>query len=626
MNIKLKKIKPDIKTSLIVIIIVSLVTTGLMFYLSPGSLKVFMEFVIDSPSLFILNYLPILLLMLMLYFISGNCIFASGIPFMIFTAEAFTNRTKSTLRQDPLVPSDLSVITEVKSILQNYDKIYMILAIAAVLITLAIIALAFLFFKKSDKLTVKKRILGAGGCIACFVIMFSTAYSNTELYNSYAVDGNIYFKVNQYISKGFLYSFIYDINNLKVEKPSSYNPEAFNAIDDTAESTELNDISKPNIVMIMSEAFSDISNSESINFDEYGDPLEFYNQFINRDDIISGHIVVPNFGGGTSDTEFDVLTGCSTKYIDSSQVSYNFIRKPIEAMPRLLKNIGYDTLAIHPGYGWFYNRTNVYKNMGFDDFIYLEEDFEPSTQNKGGYISDEVTTQSIIDNFENHVKNNDDPIFEFCVTIQNHGPYEEKYENLKTNFSTYIQLTDDEKAIYSGYFQGIYDADAQIETLVNYFESIDEPVVLIFFGDHLPGFSNGMSYFSQFRPDIDLNGNQWQQMKAYETPFFIWANDVALKTTNFSENAKNIKMPVNDIISSFYLGTTVMELLDMGNISPLFGFVNELRGSLPVASSNVYMYPDGTLSDTIDESKAADIQKYKEWIYYKLFDDEISTP
>ena len=597
-----------------------------MFYLSPGSLKVFMGFVIDSPSLFILNYLPILLLMLMLYFISGNCIFASGIPFMIFTAAAFANRTKSTLRQDPLVPSDLSVITEVKSILQNYDKIYMILAIAAVLITLAIIALAFLFFKKSDKLTVKKRILGAGGCIACFVIMFSTAYSNTELYNSYAVDGNIYFKVNQYISKGFLYSFIYDINNLKVEKPSSYNPEAFNAIDDTAESTELNDISKPNIVMIMSEAFSDISNSESINFDEYGDPLEFYNQFINRDDVISGHIVVPNFGGGTSDTEFDVLTGCSTKYIDSSQVSYNFIRKPMEAMPRLLKNIGYDTLAIHPGYGWFYNRTNVYKNMGFDDFIYLEEDFDPSTQNKGGYISDEVTTQSIIDNFENHVKNNDDPLFEFCVTIQNHGPYEEKYENLKTNFSTDIQLTDDEKAIYSGYFQGIDDADAQIETLVNYFESIDEPVVLVFFGDHLPGFSNGMSYFSQFRPDIDLNGNQWQQMKAYETPFFIWANDVALKTTNFSENAKNIKMPVNDIISSFYLGTTVMELLDMGNISPLFGFVNELRGSLPVASSNVYMYPDGTLSDTIDESKTADIQKYKEWIYYKLFDDEISTP
>ena len=626
MNIKLKKIKPDIKTSLIVIIIAALITTGLMFYLSPGSLKVFMGFVIDSPSLFILNYLPILLFMLMLYFISGNCIFASGIPFMIFTAAAFANRTKSTLRQDPLVPSDLSVITEVKSILQNYDKIYMILAIAAVLITLAIIALAFLFLKKSDKLTVKKRILGAGGCIACFVIMFSTVYSNTELYNSYAVDGNIYFKVNQYISKGFLYSFIYDINNLKVEKPSSYNPEAFNAIDDTAESTELNDISKPNIVMIMSEAFSDISNSESINFDEYGDPLEFYNQFINRDDVISGHIVVPNFGGGTSDTEFDVLTGCSTKYIDSSQVSYNFIRKPMEAMPRLLKNIGYDTLAIHPGYGWFYNRTNVYKNMGFDDFIYLEEDFDPSTQNKGGYISDEVTTQSIIDNFENHVKNNDDPLFEFCVTIQNHGPYEEKYENLKTNFSTDIQLTDDEKAIYSGYFQGIDDADAQIETLVNYFESIDEPVVLIFFGDHLPGFSNGMSYFSQFRPDIDLNGNQWQQMKAYETPFFIWANDVALKTTNFSENAKNIKMPVNYIISSFYLGTTVMELLDMGNISPLFGFVNELRGSLPVASSNVYMYPDGTLSDTIDESKAADIQKYKEWIYYKLFDDEISTP
>lgn len=623
MNIKLRKAKPSVKTSLIIIIIVSLITTGIMFYLAPGSLIKFLEFVKDSPSLFILNYLPVLLLMLLLYFISGNCVFSSGFTFMLFVIASFVNRTKSILRQDPLIPSDLSVITEVKSILQNYDKIYMILAAAAIVIIIAIIVLSFLFFKKSENLTVKKRIIGSAICVICFISMFSTAYSNSDLYDSYPVDGNSYFKVNQYISKGFLYSFIFDINNLKVAEPPSYNPDAWEIIDVGTDPAEFEDVSKPNIIMVMSEAFSDISNSDLLNFDNYGDPLEFYNQFIERDDVISGHIVVPNFGGGTSDTEFDVLTGCSTKYVDSSQVSYNFIRKPIDALPRLLKNIGYDTLAIHPGYGWFYNRINVFENMGFDDFLYLEEDFDPETQNKGGYISDAVTTKSIIENFEKHIENKDNPLFEFCVTIQNHGPYENKYNDLQTNFSTDIDLTDEEKAIYSGYFEGIDDADAQIETLVNYFENSSEPVVLVFFGDHLPGFSNGMTYFSQFRPDIDLNGNQWQQMNAYETPFFIWANSAARESTNFDENAKNIDMPVNNVISSFYLGSTVMELLDMGNISMLFEFVNELRGTLPVASVNWYMYPDGTVTESVDADDDKNLREYKEWIYYKLFDENI---
>lgn len=619
-----KKFKPNIIPSLIVIFIVSLITTALMFYIAPGSLLMFMELAVNSPLLIILNYLPVLLIMLLFYFVSGNFIFSSGIPAMIFLAGAFVNRTKTKLRQDPLVPSDLSVITEVKSILSNYDRIYTVLAIAAIAIIIAICVLAFIFFKKNDGLTVKKRIAGAAGCLICFVVMFSTAYSNTELYESFAVDGNIYFKVNQYISKGFLYSFLYDINNLKVTKPDNYNPFTYQAVDTPAELSQFEDIEKPNIVMIMSEAFSDISNSEHISFEGYDDPLYFYNQFIERDDVIAGHIVVPNFGGGTSDTEFDVLTACSTKYVDSSQVSYNFVRTPMQALPRLLNSIGYDSLAIHPGYGWFYNRINVFQNMGFDDFLYLEEDFDPETQNKGGYISDAVTTYSIIENFEKHTKESDNPFFEFCVTIQNHGPYEQKYNDLEMNFSTDIELSDNEKAIYSGYFEGIKDADAQVETLVNYFENSDEPVILVFFGDHLPGFSNGMTYFSQFRPDIDLNGNQWQQMKAYETPFFVWANNAALKSTNFSRNLREIDMPVNNVISSFYLGAMTMELIDLDSISPLFEYVNDMRGRIPVASANWYMYPDGTVDGQVDADDEEMLKYYKGWIYYKLFDEQLN--
>lgn len=623
MNIKIKKLRPSIKVSLIIIFFFSLITTGLMFYISPGSVMTFLKMTANRPLLFILNYIPVLLLMLLVYFITGNCIFSSGIPLMLFLAGAFANRSKIKLRQDPMVPSDLAVITEVKSLLSSYDRLYVILAIAALIVVISICVVAFLFFRKSDSLTIKKRLAGGICCILCFFTLLSTVYSNAEIYDSFEVDGNIYFKVNQYISKGFLYSFLYDINNLKVNKPENYTPSEFTAVDEAIDRENFDNVSKPNIIMVMSEAFSDISNSDLISFDGYENPLEFYNGFIERDDVISGHIVVPNFGGGTSDTEFDVLTACSTKHIDSSQVSYNFVRRPMEALPSLLNSIGYDTLAIHPGYGWFYNRVNVFENMGFDDFLYLENDFDPETQNKGGYISDKVTADSIIENFEKHSAESESPFFEFCVTIQNHGPYEEKYNELKTNFSTNIELTEEEKAIYSGYFEGINDADAQIEQLVTYFESSDEPTVLVFFGDHLPGFSNGMSYFSQFRPDIDMNGNEWQQLKAYETPYFIWANEAARSSTDFDSNAKRLYMPEDKIISSFYLGAYVMELLDMGDISPLFAYVNEMRTRLPVAALTWCVYSDGTVTDTLENEDLDTIKKYRRWIYYKLFDEEL---
>ena len=625
MSFKLKRFKINIKLSLAIMLAASIVTLRLMFFVSPEYTAVFSQTSAGHLGLIFLNYIPIPLVMLLLYFISGNCIFASGISMLVFTAGAYANGVKTILRQDPLIPSDLSVITEVGSILSSYDEKYMELAIAAVFAIVVICAAAFIFFKKSDSLTGKKRIAGSAACFILFAGLLNTVYADSALYGSFGVEGNIYFKVNQYMSKGFLYSFLYDVNNLNVEKPGGYDRTEFvKASSDTQESENGDDSVLPNIIMVMSEAFSDVSNSDFLSFDGFDDPLEFYNDFISGDDVVSGHIVVPNFGGGTSDTEFDVLTGCSTKYIESTQVSYNFVRSPIESLPRMLEKAGYDTLAIHPGYGWFYNRTNVYENMGFDDFLYLENDFDPETQNKGGYISDEVTAASIIENYEKHVESSDDPLFEFCVTIQNHGPYEEKYGDLETNFTTDIYLTDEEKAIYSGYFEGIDDADAQIETLIDYFEDRDEPVALVFFGDHLPGFSNGLTYFSQFRPDIDINGNPYQRLKVYETPYFIWVNDVAMEQTNFAENLESIDLPPNNLMSSFYLGTTVLELFDLDWVSEFYQFLNELRVKVPVAWVDLYLMPDGSAVNSLSVEDQGSIDKYRRWIYYKIFDEEVS--
>ena len=143
----------------------------------------------------------------------------------------------------------------------------------------------------------------------------------------------------------------------------------------------------------------------------------------------------------------------------------------------------------------------------------------------------------------------------------------------------------------------------------------------MFFGDHLPGFSNGMTYFDQFRQDINMNGNIEERAKAYETPYFVWANDAAKTMTNYSKNIKSIDLPDNHIISSSFLGSTVMELLDMENISPFMEYANDIRRVMPVASGNIIMYPDGTFTDMITANEQAMIEKYKRWIYYIIFDE-----
>ena len=46
--------------------------------------------------------------------------------------------------------------------------------------------------------------------------------------------------------------------------------------------------------------------------------------------------------------------------------------KPIYALPYYLKSIGYQTVAMHNNYSYYYNRNKVYPELGFEKFISLE--------------------------------------------------------------------------------------------------------------------------------------------------------------------------------------------------------------------------------------------------------------
>lgn len=615
-----KKIELGILPSLILIFLASVATAFFLFHVSPKPEQDFYETLQLYPSLFFLNYIPILLAMLLVYFLFNHAILSICLCSSFFSVLGIINQIKIIMRQDPFLPTDFSHVKEMTAILDKFDADFVQTVLGILGTVIVVILLAILFFR-NKKINLVVRISAIFTLLFIAIIGNHFFYTKESSYNQYPVEGNIYFQVNHYLSKGFLYSFLHNCNTLSVKKPEGYNAATYEKLENEP-LTPVYPEKKPHIIMIMGEAFSDLSINENIDFSNYIDPMENFKKLTQEEDTISGHIVVPNFGGGTSDTEFDVLTACPTRFINNSMASYSFVREKFDAIPRELKKMGYDTLAIHPGYSWFYNRLNVYNYFGFDKFITLD-DFDKSTQSKGGYISEEATIDSILNTFDEHVKTSDNPLFTFSVTIQNHGPYKDKYNETQKNFDSPISLTEEETNMLSNYFNGVKDVDEQLQKMIDFFEVSEEPVVLVYFGDHLPGFTNGMDFFDILNYNIDINGTVEQRLGVYETPFLIWQNESAKKITSIKQNLEQAQLPDKLILSSNYLGALVLELLGMEHISALYDFSNAFRKELPIITNENFMDISSDFSEEATPQQQEKIDLLKGWVYYKLFNQRI---
>lgn len=622
-TLKAKRITFGPVLSILILLLCSFVIYLGMAAVSPFSTITYIKLSIAQPLLFLLNYLPIFLFMAILFSVYSNAIFTSTFSATFFLSLGLINRVKIQMRQDPLLPTDVTLLSEITSLLDKFNSSFVFKIAAVIVIALFVLLLSIIFFKHT-KIHPIIRV-----CVIFFSIIIgyfanTNLYSSDKIYDSFQVEGNYYFKVNHYLCKGFLFSFVYDFNTRHVQKPIQYSSENFINLDrQEEEPIELINQKKPHIIMVMGEAFSDISINKNIHFENYADPLENYKQITGRDDVISGHVVVPSFGGGTSDTEFDVLTACPTAYIDNTLPSYNFVRRDFDGLPRRLKEIGYETLAIHPGNSWFYNRINVYDYFGFNEFLYLEKDFDLKTQSIAGYITEEATMDKMISSFEEHIQTKDSPLFQFCVTIQNHGPYTDKYW-AKKNFESDIPLSEEETNILSNYFYGLSDADKQIGRLFSYFEQSDEPVVFVYFGDHLPGFPGGLELFKKLEYGIDIDGTIEERINLYKTPFFIWENEAAKEIVDIQKNMQNCSLSNEEItMNASFLGATLTELLGYENISPFFTFVNELRKEYPVVTNQGYMDANGNYTQEISNRAQECVDTLKGWVYYKLFEQVI---
>lgn len=598
----------------------ALCITGAVYLVTTEHLLLVGWKTLHAPTMLALNLLPVLLLLFLLYALSGRLLFSVVCGAEVFLLLAVIDRVKTAMRQEPLLPTDLTLAKEAMTIVKTFP-VYQ-LALIALLFVVFAAGLVVAFRRSACSLRAGQRVVGAVLAVACGFAANQLWYRDQGLYDGFPCAGNPYFQVNQYNTRGMIYSFLHQFNITRVTAPEGYDPAVYAALEADAPAAAA-EAEYPHIIMIMGEAFSDLSENEHLDFSGYRDPLQNFKALCADANSVSGHIVVPNFGGGTSNTEYDVLTGCATRYLGSSLPSYTFIHRAFDALPNRLKTLGYETLSIHPGYAWFYNRQNVYPDLGFDTCLFLEDSFDLETQGYGGYINEEATMDKILETLDTHIQTADSPLFSFTVTIQNHGPYEKKYGTLAPNFSTDVALDETQTDLLTQYFQGIADADEQLGRLQAYAAASEEPIVLVYFGDHLPGFSNGMDFFDLLDYPIDANGSPAEQLAVYETPFLIWQNDAARALSDAAGVAAEIDLP--NLLSSQFLGSTLLELLDMNGLSPLYEQNNALRRTLPVCAKTVYVDADGAYTDHISTAQQETLQLLEGWQYYKLFDEILSN-
>lgn len=619
---KRRRLELSNRQGFVLILIASVLIAFLVILEAPYNRLYLLNQCVTSPSLLFLNYIPVFLFMLILFSLTNRSVFTVVFSSGFFLLLGGINRYKMVLRQDPLIPGDFTLISELIDTLRNFNTTFILLIFLGAAVFLALMVLSLRFFRDRKK----RPVLRIATLVLCFVAIFvvnMTLYADSKRYDNYTTKGYSVFKVREYSSKGFIYSFLVDYNEMKVEAPEGYDAAVYKALDEAVAATVSDDGTEvqPHIIMIMGETFADLEISSHFSFDGYDDPMSNYRQLA-ADSYLSGSIVVPLFGGGTAYTEYEALTGAPAAVIDNSISPYRYIRKNIRSLPRILDENGYATLAIHPGRAWFYNRSNVYPYMGFDEALFVDDAFDENTQKYGGYISEEATIDVLIDRFDEHLLSSTDPLFLFCVTIQNHGPYAEKY-GAETNFSSDLSFTAEESDELSNYFYGLSTVDDELGRLVEYLQGLSEPVILVYFGDHLPGFTEGATIYEKLDMGVYADESSEQMLLGYETPFCIWQNDAAEESGVLADTAVEPSSSIT--MNAYYLCSTLYTLLDYTGQDAYLDRLYELGLELPVVTDYTFVDGEGDYISAITDEQEEEIQFLNGWTYYKMFDEKVTA-
>ena len=618
---RFQKYRLPLPLTLLAAVLLAGCVTLLALWCQPNALRVVLAHFKAQPLLIVLNAMPIGLLLLLFTCLFRNVFFGAALVNFGVCALSIANRIKLEVRDEPVFPRDFGLLKEVGSAMGAYDIHFPVGVIAVVVVTTLLLA-ALGIFIGCKPFPVKKlrgwpgSLLGAAASFALLVALILTVYASNSLYNSFHVT-NAYYIPSVFNELGFPYCFCHQFTTYPVDKPEGFRKADAESWDTQPEEQTSG---KPvNVVMVMNEAFSDITDSSAFAFTAENDPLTNLHALQSDPHAISGHVVVPGFAGGTANTEFDVLTGMQTNALSATTTSaMRVINRNLDSLFRVFDADGYHTSFFHPGNDWFYNRENVYRWFGAEKTVFIDQMADPVY--KGTWVADEYLIGLIQDEFEETMASGES-LFHFTTTIQNHmsyttAKYGEGYDFPPVDLN--ISVSEDVETMLRVYTEGVRDADEMLGSLWDYFAARNEPVVLVYFGDHLPYLGDNQKGYAELGY-TEQEG--WAELTSFETPYVIWANDAAAEALDWENAVAALELP--EQISASFLGAAVLELTGRGDDTAWFSFLNDLRREAPVVQKQSYLLPDGTLTQTADESLSAAIRQWRQWSYYKLRYKEI---
>lgn len=578
---------------------------------------------IRSPLLFALNVLPLALLMLLLFHLSSRLWFSFGIGGGLFLALQIVNRFKMQLREEPLTIRDLLLGSEALKVVRISALTFGYLEIISIIIWISLSILLFIFVK-SGKIRWPLKTTGAIVSVVLFTFSFNGCYKDIKLYESFKVQGSIYSQVNQFRSHGFIYSFLHSAESFSSVRPEGYSKQEAKKILDGYRSMPepVNAVKPPHIIAVMGEAFYDIDRIKGIEFNKGYDPLVNFNRI--KKQSYTGRIVTNVFGGGTANTEFAFLTGHSLAIMPGLESPYtSFLRKDTFSLARVLKKTGYSTLAFHPGDSWFYNRGNVYSFFGFDSIFFKKDMDVQNVRTVLGYVSDMDSAGFALEKLKAHLSEKPgDPYFEFVVNIQNHGPYSTEGIGYPKMLKKNESMDPGAYNILNNYINGLSGCDKALGYLADSLDELDEPVVFLFFADHLPYLGYNNLGYTELGFNLSQSGDLDAFLNQYETPWFIWCNRAARKQA--SDCGEPVPTGPAPEISANYLATVLLKYIGLDG-GEYFNYLSELEKTVPVITNRFYK-ADGVYTEVISDRTKQSLDQYRKLQYYMLMKKEAITP
>ncbi|MEC1525872.1 LTA synthase family protein [Neobacillus niacini] len=501
----------------------SFITIFLTEVLYRGGFSPALEWTKDYTRPFTYNFLLLFLLLASLHMFKRKLYiilsYLITIPLLFL---GLASNVKQGIRGVPVLPTDLSLAAEARSMAEFFSGTLHFWTIVF-LVVLSLLGIFLVYKIPNQQGSNLIRFLTSVVLLTAFIVIFRIESSNdsTFLKRKLMIIYQMTDQRTTYEIDGLMAGFIQNLKWLKQEIPIGYSQSAINTIISKSDVPEYpNDNDKPNIIMIMNEAFWDPTKMESVVFNQ--DPLPYFHQL--QQEASSGSLNVTVFGGSTVNTEFEALTGLSTHFLPSGSIAYlNYVKKPLPSLPTILRKQGYDTTAIHSWHHWFYDRSGVYRDLGFNRFISMEFMGNPIAH--GPFFRDKSVTDEILKKLKQ--ENSGKPNFIFAVTTQNHGPYstdkKEAFSTIETHLKGDASFSDEAESMLEVYSDNLLDIDQDLERLINELNTMDKKTILIFFGDHLPLLGNEYMVYEEanFYQGTD---SYEEYLNMYSTPLLIWDN------------------------------------------------------------------------------------------------------